>query len=57
MTANQIKTMTADECHKAMNKIEGMARMNGKELTAAQKKQIKALEKRATDIADQYCED
>lgn len=57
MNANQIKNMTADECHKALNKIEGLARMKGVELTAAQKKTIKALEKRATEIGGQFEEE
>lgn len=44
------KTMTADECFKAIALIEGKVQASGKDLTAAQKKQVAALEKRLDEL-------
>lgn len=57
MTLNQIKNMTGDECHKALNVIEGNARFTGKPLTDTQKKHVKALEYRVHAIGDEFTED
>lgn len=57
MNANQIKNMTGDECFKALDLIEGRAKMTGKDLTAAQKKTVKAIEARICEITEPFVED
>lgn len=50
MNASQIKKMNGDECFKEITRIEALARINGKEITAANKKVIKLLEQRLDDL-------
>jgi hypothetical protein len=50
MTQAEINKLTAAECFKKLDYIEMSAKVAGKELTAAQKKLVKALEKRLDQL-------
>lgn len=50
MNATQIKTMTADECFRAIAKIECKANVAGRDQTASEKKTLVALDKRLDEL-------